>query len=130
MTKMQKAIERILKAHGKLDEFTKSNEFHVKFIMPNFDPLVIERHKDRVSVAHYYECNGDLIPDPDIVFDYATWVPLELSMGPVGIYRSKFIYRDGKQYVDMRFDRDVRPLVTVWANNLIAQGWETSCQND
>jgi hypothetical protein len=31
----------------------------------------------------------------------------------MGVYRSKFHYRDGVQYVDTRFDAAVRPLCSL-----------------
>ena len=123
MANMQAAIEKILEAHNLLADYQASPEFYVKFTQPSFDPLVIERHGEQVVVGHYFIQNGDVMADPEIVFDYATWTPLELTQHPMGVYRSKFHYRDGVQYVDTRFDAAVRPLVQLWANNLVHQGW-------
>lgn len=126
MANMQAAIENILEAHNLLADYQASPEFYVKFTQPSFDPLVIERHGEQVVVGHYFIQNGDVMADPEIVFDYATWTPLELTQHPVGVYRSKFHYRDGVQYVDTRFDAAVRPLVEIWANNLVHQGWTSA----
>jgi hypothetical protein len=126
MANMQAAIEKILEAHNLLADYQASGEFYVKFTQPSFDPLVIERHGEQVVVGHYFIQNGDVMADPEIVFDYATWTPLELTQHPMGVYRSKFHYRDGVQYVDTRFDAAVRPLVQLWANNLVHQGWTTA----
>ena len=119
----QQAIETILKAHDLLQAFQASPEFYVCFTMPGFDRLVIERQGSQVIVGHYFEQNGDLMSDPEVVFDLETWAPLELTQSPMGVYRRKFIERDGKTYVDTRFDRGVRPLVRMWADNLLHQGW-------
>lgn len=126
MANMQTAIENILEAHNLLADYQASPEFYVKFTQPSFDPLVIERHGEQVVVGHYFIQNGDVMADPEIVFDYATWTPLELTQHPMGVYRSKFHYRDGVQYVDTRFDAAVRPLVQLWANNLVHQGWTSA----
>lgn len=126
MANMQAAIEKILEAHNLLADYQASPEFYVKFTQPSFDPLVIERHGEQVVVGHYFIQNGDVMADPEIVFDYATWIPLELTQHPVGVYRSKFHYRDGVQYVDTRFDAAVRPLIELWANNLVHQGWTSA----
>jgi hypothetical protein len=126
MANMQAAIEKILEAHNLLADYQASPEFYVKFTQPGFDPLVIERHGEQVVVGHYFTQNGDVMADPEIVFDYATWTPLELTQHPMGVYRSKFHYRDGVQYVDTRFDAAVRPLVSLWANNLVHQGWTSA----
>lgn len=123
---MQAAIEKILEAHNLLADYQASPEFYAKFTQPSFDPLVIERHGEQVIVGHYFIQNGDVMADPEIVFDYATWAPLELTQHPMGVYRSKFHYRDGVQYVDTRFDAAVRPLAQLWANNLVHQGWTTA----
>lgn len=126
MANMQTAIEKILEAHNLLADYQASPEFYIKFTQPSFDPLVIERHGEQVVVGHYFIQNGDVMADPEIVFDYATWTPLELTQHPMGVYRSKFHYRGGVQYVDTRFDAAVRPLVQLWANNLVHQGWATA----
>lgn len=62
--------------------------------------------------------------DPDIIFDFETWMPVEITQAPVGVYRRKFFERDGKQYADVSFHRDVMALVNVWAKNLRWQAWE------
>lgn len=128
---LQVSIELILKTHGKLKEFESSQCFHLRLEKPNYDPLVIERHGNRAMVAHYYVQNGDLMADPEIEFDISTapitgglWFPVALTQAPVGIYRAKFFRRNGKDYVDMNFDRDVRPLANLWAKNLRFQEWE------
>ncbi len=138
MANMQAAIEKILEAHNLLADYQASPEFYVKFTQPNFDPLVIERHGKQVAVGGgkehriYFIQNGGAEPQvrpmagPEIVFDYATWTPLELTQHPMGVYRSKFHYRDGVQYVDTRFDAAVRPLVQLWAANLVHQGWTSA----
>ena len=64
--------------------------------------------------------------DPEIVFDYETWTPVEITQSPVGVYRSKFVTLDGEMYVDTQFHREVAPLVQVRARNLRHQGWETA----
>jgi len=126
MANMQAAIEKILEAHNLLADYQASPEFYVKFTQPSFDPLVIERHGEQVVVGHYFIQNGDVMADPEIVFDYATWTPLELTQHPMGVYRSKFHYRDGVQYVDTRFDAAVRSLVQLWATNLENQAWTSA----
>ena len=133
---MQVSIESILQAHGKLGDFSAAfildREFYVKFEQPHYMPLVIEKvGPDRVAVGHFFVVNGDVQYDPEIVFHVPTWTPVEITQVPVyiagrvrGGYRAKFITRDGKTYVDRRFDRDVAELVRIWAKNLRHQGWD------
>lgn len=120
---MKTAIEAILEAHNLLEIFRTSNTFYVKFAKPAHDPLVIERHGNEVVVGHYFVQNGDVMADPEIVFDYETWSPVEITQHPVGLYRSKFIYRGEQRLVDTRFDAAVSPLVKLWAGNLVHQKW-------
>ena len=75
-----------------------------------------------VSVAHYGEQNGDLIADPDVELHYPSWVPTGITQAFFG-YRSKFIERDGKTYVDTRFHKEVSSFLSMWARNIKAQGW-------
>lgn len=65
-TLFQETIERLLKSHNLLEDFQKKDSFHVRFEKTGYQPLVIERHCEMISVAHYFEQNGDLIADPDV----------------------------------------------------------------
>jgi len=121
ITLFQNTIENLLQAHNLLDKFKSQDEFHVRFDMPHFDRLVIERHTDMISVAHYFEQNGDLIADPDVELHYPTWTPTAITQ--IFGYRSKFIERDGKTFVDTRFHKDVSSFLAMWARNIKAQGW-------
>jgi hypothetical protein len=124
---MQVSIEKLLEAHG--FEGLEHDGFYVRFEMPNFDPLVIERLPGgRVAISHYFIQNGHVMYDPEIVFDLATWEPLEITQAPMGIYRRKLVESEGKTYVDTRFRASVMPIVRVWAKNLRWQGWENAEQ--
>jgi hypothetical protein len=78
----------------------------VRFEKKGYQPLVIERHGEMISVAHYFEQNGDLIADPDVELHYPSWVPTGITQAFFG-YRSKFIERDGKTLIDTRFHKQV-----------------------
>ena len=121
-TLFQTNIEQLLKAHNLLEKFQSQDEFHVRFDMPHYDRLVIERHSDMISVAHYFEQNGDLIPDPDVELHYPTWTPTAITQS-FGYRREKFIERGGHTLVDTRFHRDVSSFLMMWARNIQAQGW-------
>ena len=118
----QETIEHLLKTHDLLDAFQSQGSFHVRFEKPGYQPLVIERHGDMISVAHYFEQNGDLIADPDVELHYPSWVPTAITQAFFG-YRTKFFEQDGKTYVDTRFHKQVSEFLTMWARNIKAQGW-------
>jgi len=121
-TQFQKAIEHLLKSHNLIEDFQNQSSFHVRFDMKGYQRLVIERHDDMISVAHYFEQNGDLVADPDVELHYPSWVPTAITQAFFG-YRRKFIERDGKTFVDTRFDREVSSFLALWARNIRAQGW-------
>jgi len=118
----QSTIEGLLAAHGLLEAFQENDSFHVRLDQPGYERLVIERHGDLISVAHYYEQNGDLVPDPDVELHYPTWVPTAITQA-FGGYRPKFLERDGQTYVDTRFHKEVSTFLVLWARNIRAQGW-------
>lgn len=121
-TQFQKSIEYLLKSHNLFEDFQNQSSFHVRFDMKGYQRLVIERHDEQISVAHYFEQNGDLVADPDVELHYPSWVPTAITQAFFG-YRSKFIERDGQTLVDIRFDREVSSFLTLWARNIKMQGW-------
>jgi len=123
MSKFQQTIEWLLQAHSLLEEFQTEEHFHARLTQQSYEPLVIERHGDLVSVAHYFEQEGDLIQDPEVEFHYPTWTPTAITQAWLG-RRQKFIERDGKQLVDMKFHGEVTAFLTIWGSNIRAQGWD------
>lgn len=121
-TLFQTTIEDLLKSHNLLERFQSQANFHVRFDMPCYDRLVIERHGDQISVAHYFEQNSDLIADPDVELHYPTWTPTSITQ-VLGYRREKFIERNGQTFVDTRFHREVSSFLVMWAGNIQAQGW-------
>jgi hypothetical protein len=122
MSAFQKDIEWLLKAHHILEAFQDQAEFHVRFEMAGFDRLVIERHGDLVSVAHYFEQNSDLIADPEVELHYPTWFPTAITQ-VIGGRREKFFNRKGEKYVDLKFHDEVTSFLAVWGRNIRFQGW-------
>ena len=122
-TLFQTTIEKLLDAHNKLEEFHAQLDFHVRFDMPGYQRLVIERHGELISVAHYFEQNGDLVPDPEVELHYPTWTPTAITQA-FGYRREKFITRmNDMVLVDRRFDREVSSFLSMWARNIKAHGW-------
>ncbi len=123
MSTFQKDIEWLLKVHNVLDAFQNQTEFHVRFEMTGFDRLVIERLGNLISVAHYFEQNGDLIADPEVELNYPTWFPTAITQVVSG-RREKFIRRNGQEYVDINFHIEVTSFIAMWGRNIRAQGWD------
>ena len=93
----------------------------MRFDKPGYQRLVIERHGEMISVAHYFEQNGDLVADPDVELHYPSWVPTAITQAFFG-YRQKFIERDGKTFVDTRFHREVSSFLALWATEYQGTG--------
>ena len=121
-TLFQTTIEKLLAAHNLLESFHSQLDFHVRFDMPGYQRLVIERHGELISVAHYFEQNGDLISDPEVELHYPTWTPTAITQS-IGYRREKFIEREGQTFVDTKFHREVSSFLSMWARNIQAQGW-------
>ena len=62
-TLFQETIEHLLKSHNLLDDFQNKDSFHVRFDKTGYQPLVIERHGEMISVAHYFERDGKTYVD-------------------------------------------------------------------
>ena len=122
--KMQQIITQIAAKHG-LD--LAADEAHLRLTMPHFDRLVIEKIGARqISVAHYFEQNGDLVADPDIVFfvDDAGWIPIEITQ-VFGYQRVAFLRADGERIIATLPDDQIAVAVFAddWAQNIRDQRW-------
>jgi hypothetical protein len=121
---MKNVIEAILKRHGLLEAFNTSPDFHLKIDNSPWMPLVIERHGDEISIAHYGELNGDLIRDPELTFSFsADWTPTSITQDPVGRYAEVFPIVDGQQMVRPKLLRELKSFANLWARNLKEQGF-------
>ena len=125
---MTAAIERILCAHNLLEEFTWSEEFAVRITNAPYMPLTIERQGRSVTITHYFEQNGDLIPDPDMEFEIIAdhlWVPVAIQFA-TGHYRRARETRDGQRFINPREAQDQIKFSKMWAKNLVSQRFDSS----
>lgn len=96
---------------------------------PGFMAVVVEHLEQReigslYSVAHYFEQNGDLVADPDVVFlrrGHGLWTPVSIQ-APLGGYRVVVrIREDGRVEVDGRGQRELVRYANMWMKNVAAQ---------
>ena len=88
-----KTVQAIIDLFGGLDALKQQP---IRLKVEGFMPLVIEhvgigpRGQPLVSVAHYYEQNGDLMADPDIALEVAdgVWSPVEFQQASRGFHKS------------------------------------------
>jgi hypothetical protein len=96
--------------------------------MPGYDRLVIEKiGRNLVSVAHYYELNGDLVVEPDVVFfiGRGQWIPIEITQSLTGYSRYGRLSEDDNylEAINLKGVEDLTDFTEMWATNLQDQGW-------
>lgn len=125
-TTMKHVITQIATRHG-LD--LTAEETHLSLDNPPYMRLVIEKNGSRfVSVAHYYEQNGDLVADPDMSFWIGSdggWYPVDITHGALGLYQRVMEFNaEGTPYrLNQKGQRDLRSFANTWARNIRDQGF-------
>ena len=128
-------IVEIVKAAGQFEEFTRrGRHFHVVIENGSYQPLVIEAWDSpirgegrRISVAHYFESNGDLVPDPEVEIRDDGW-PIELSQ-VLGYTQVTGYREDGTLLFAPQSRQDVLHFLDdTWAPNLRAQHFIEAAQ--
>jgi len=126
---MQEIVGKIAEQHGlALDKAGA----RLRLEMEGFDRLVVERIADnQVYVAHHFDQNGDVVPDPAIVFftGAGDWAPIEVVqvLGGRRVYAR--LTEDGKDVVVAnpaldamgKFKIDPLPIATLGKNTAEAQ---------
>lgn len=116
---MQRVIIALAAAHG-LDlsavgaALTLYNEPFMRLAVEVIAP-------NQVSVAHYYEQNGDLIADPDVVFSVRPrgWLPCAFYH-PLG--GDEYDPQDA-QHRTLESQRKLADFCDLWARNIESQGY-------
>ncbi len=96
-----------------------------------FMPLSVERlDEDRFSIAHYFEQNGDLVPDPDMSFwkdEHGRYFPIDITMA-TGKYTRAISQlnrlNDGRHMAEGYYRGANRELVSfahMWLKNIKSQ---------
>lgn len=125
---MKHSIEALLKAHGLLERFESADietGFHVQIENEPWMPLVIERYGCQLTISHYFEQSGDLIPDPDQEFEIlpdGTWFPVAIQFA-TGHYQRASEIRDQKRFVNPQHLREQIRFANIWGHNIRAQGY-------
>jgi hypothetical protein len=123
-----KVIQEIVAAAGQAEQLTqRGRHFRLRVENEPYMPLTIEVWDSpilgegrRISVAHYFEQEGDLVPDPEVEIRDDGW-PIELSQRD--FYTQVSLYEhDGRMLFIPRARREVLAFLNnTWAPNLRAQ---------
>jgi hypothetical protein len=79
-----------------------------------------------ISVAHYYEQNGDLMRDPDLVFEIidGEWWPISYRQDNLGLFQEAVWCDDSSRVmVRQKLVRDLKSFARQWDRNLKEQGF-------
>ena len=76
------------------------------------------------SVAHYYEQNGDLVKDPDMVFVRSKdgYYPIEFQQDNLAIYQCAVTWEGDKiKAYSQKMQKDMASFASSWMRNIKAQ---------
>jgi hypothetical protein len=135
-----KNVAKIIEIHGGL-EALKAKSIRIEPPSSGFMRLCIEfvgtgpRGLPLVSVAHYFEQEGDLMADPDLVFEVnpdddgplswktGEWGPVSFTHHSTGTYQEAVFVQDGKVMVAPRLVASLKSFARTWDRNLKVQGY-------
>jgi hypothetical protein len=130
-----KNVAKIINARGGIRKLAQTP---LKIEAAGFMPLCIEvigvgpNSLPLVSVAHYGEQNGDLMRDPDMVFevgdlrepdDLAYWSPISFRNAYVGLDQTAVWNEDGRILARPKLVKELATFARQWDRNLKAQGF-------
>ena len=101
----------------------------VRLDMPGFDQLRIEHLPNGcISVAHFFEAQGFLIPEPDVCFFVdvqGDWTPINITQSMTGYRVYAELSEDGTaiQSYNRQRQAGLAAFCEQWAQNLRDQGW-------
>jgi uncharacterized protein DUF6908 len=130
-----KTIETIIELRGGLDHL---KTHPITLVNPGFMDLCIEyvgtgpRGCPLISVAMYYEQNGDLMRDPDLVLEFfpptKKWMPVSFRNDGLGIDQVA-VWRDGDALVQKGgLVADLEAFAEQWSIDLKVQGFLTEAR--
>jgi len=109
----------------------------VRITVPGFMPLSVEdigQSNDGnrlISICHYGEQNGDLMRDPDMVFEIHVWEdapaaePLSFRNDYMGLLQVVYRYDEvgKKTHVNPKLKQELKSFAKTWFHNLKDQGF-------
>jgi hypothetical protein len=129
-----KTIAKIIELHGGLESL---KDHHIVIENAPYMRLVIQRIEDgprglpAVSISHNYVQEGDLMRDPEMVFEVSgdTWSPTMYQQDNMGLYQEAVFTRDGQVYIRPALIKELKSFARVWDRNLRAQKFIEAYQN-
>lgn len=123
---MKSVIEELASQHG--INLQKRGAL-LKLEMRGFDPLRVEHLPNGcISVAHHFESQGYLIPEPDVCFfldAQGEWAPINITQSMIGYASYAQLSEDGATILRYNQKRQagLAAFCEQWAQNIHDQGW-------
>jgi len=122
---MQHIIEALASKHG---VYPHAVDTELKLTLPGYLPLVIRNAGlHQVSVYHFFLAQGDVVPDPQIIFWVTPqgWYPIAVTQTIGGHRAYARLNEEGTAvlWVAQKAQADLAHFAELWANNLKDQGW-------
>ena len=108
------AVKEILQAHGydSAADMDVGESIEVELGSEAMMPLTIEKVADnRLSVAHYYEQNMDLMRDPEVVFrvdENGEWTAVEYIHDPFTREQDDVGLPDVQEFAEKQWSKNLR----------------------
>lgn len=123
-----KTIAKIIQIFGGHENLPVSipNEGYMRLVIEQIGTG--PRGYDAISVAHYFEQNGDLCQDPEMCFElvpqgaHVVYEPYSFQQAIPPIYQE--VYETGAE--NARLKRQLTRFAESWDRNLQAQGFESA----
>jgi hypothetical protein len=125
-----KTVEEIINVLGGLNQL---RTHPIKLIVGGFMPLCIEhigtgpRGLPLISVAMYFEQNGDMMRDPDLVMEWdvpaGKWLQVSFRNDAVGVWHEAVEWDGTKLIEHAALVADLNEFAASWSNDLRCQGF-------
>ena len=127
-----KTVAKIIELRGGLERLRDN---YIRLENPPYMRLVIEhigvgpRGMPAIAVAHYYEQNGELMRDPEMVFEVnpdssGDWEPVSYRQDNLGMYQEAvFVDDNGKVMLRPKLVRELKAFARQWDRNIAEQGF-------
>lgn len=116
------AVQKILGAHQLLECFRESDPFFARIEVPNFLSLTICKDGSYLTVANYFQRDGEQEADPAVDLEIGKdgdWYPVHVHLADD--YRSCI---DGPLFIDFEERRKQVAFAAKWAADLLTSGYE------
>jgi hypothetical protein len=126
------SIDAIILAKGGYDHLANHP---IRVECGGFMPLSIEcvgtgpRYGRLIAVHHTFEQNGDLMFDPEVVFEVVgdEWHPVTFEQSGMAYWEAVFV-QNGKVMVRPRLLKDLQKFCRMWNKNIRDQGFIKAAQ--